>query len=144
MRGRRSKAGQWRLCLPVLSDHVEKFVLADDTYAQLVGLVEFGRSHVVASEDEVGLAGYAADVAASVVLDDLFVFLATMMVKDTADDDGLSCQDVGLRSLRGLFLKVDAGFAQAAQDIEIALFVELVDDAFRNCLADTVDRHEFF
>ena len=69
------------------ANHFQEFVFADDSDAQFLGFLQLRRAHILASEYEAGLAADAADVLASILLDDEFVLIARVVSKDTADDD---------------------------------------------------------
>ena len=65
-----------KIAIPPLLYHLQEFVLADDGYAELLGLLQLGGAHVVAGEDEGGFGGDAAGVLATMLLDERLVLVA--------------------------------------------------------------------
>ena len=65
----------------------KELVLAHDADAELLGFLELGWSHILASKDETCLGADAADVLAAMLLDEGFVLVAAMMQEDATNDD---------------------------------------------------------
>ena len=78
-----------------LFEHGEELVFVDDGHTQFLCLFQLRGTHVLACEDEGGLAADAAHVLASVLFDDGLVLVAAVVGEDSADDDALALEFSG-------------------------------------------------
>ena len=78
----------------LFANHHSEFFFADDVHTQFFRLLQFGWSHIVASQDKGGLAADTAHILAPVQFYQALVFVAAMMLEYTADDDAFAGQQV--------------------------------------------------
>ena len=78
--------------------HLQELLFSDDGHSEFLGILKFGRSHIVACEHEGCLGRDTTSIFAPVLFDERFVFVARMLLENTADDYGVARQTVALLS----------------------------------------------
>ena len=73
-----------------LFNHAQELLLRYNPNPQLLSLLKLRRPHILASEDKRCFAADAANVLSTILLDNGFVLIATMMGKNTTNHDALS------------------------------------------------------
>ena len=102
--------------------------------------MQFGRTHIVASEKVACLGADRASVLASVLFDECLVFVAAMALEDAADDDGQAFETIGVAG--ELFFREahpEAVVLESSDDGGVLVILEVADDALCHYLSYAVD-----